>query len=458
MTSSNSPVQATAIDRMARWASALQFSDLPSPVIDIARDCLLDTFGVMAAGSVTQVAIRARSLPAGAGPCVVVGTALRADVRNAALFNGVAAHALDFDDNCYAGFVHGSAVIAPAALAMAQHTGANGGEMLAAFVAGAECEYAVGQASANVLYERGWWTTGVLGPVGACVAAARLLRLDAAQTASALGLALCGAGGLKACFGTDAKPFMAGLAAQAGVTAALMAAAGASGPADALEHGKGFWPLFNEGHAVPEVFDRLGQDWLLLQPGVDVKRIPVCLSSHAAVDVVMQLVHEHGIQAAQVGAIVCDVPPIVIANLIHDAPATPQQAQFSMPFAIAASLLHGHLGLEHLSPATLQDAPLRALMAKVSMHSSALWDDAAFRVAAPEGAEVSIALQDGRVVSGMRDFARGAARYRLGRDELEAKFNSCLRFGGLAQRASQGQWLSRLQALETDQALASLLA
>ncbi|WP_245200332.1 MmgE/PrpD family protein [Herbaspirillum sp. LeCh32-8] len=437
-----------AIAKMARWVAGLEAADIPAEVRGIALTCLIDTLGVIAAGSATQVAAHARAvagMSAGIGPCAIVGTDQRCDLRRAAFANGVAAHALDFDDNCYAGFVHGSAVIAPAALAAAQHVDAGGAQLITAVVAGAECEYALGLASANVLYDQGWWTTGVLGPVGACAAAAKLLRLDAAQTAQALGLAVAGAAGVKACFGTDGKAFLAGRAAEAGVTAALMAQAGASGPVDAFEHRNGFVRLFNGGQFHPQAFDALGRNWALLDPGVDVKRIPVCLSSHAAVDVALELVREHDIALDEIAAISCNVPPIVIANLIHDDPATPQQAQFSMPFAVAAALLYGKLELEHLSPEVLADAQLRALMAKVSMCSGPVWEDEAYRAAAPEGAELSIALHDGHVLQGFRDFARGAARYPLTLSEIDDKFNACLRYAQLRLPSLS----AALRALET---------
>lgn len=448
-------MQRSAISRMAEWIVGLDGAAVPDTVRGVALHCLIDTIGVIAAGSATQVAAHARALvgiSAAAGSCAIVGDVRSCDVRHAAFANGVAAHALDFDDNCYAGFVHGSAVIAPAALAAAQHADASGTQLITAFVAGAECEYALGLATENALYDQGWWTTGVLGPVGACAAAAKLLRLDVRQTAAALGLAVAGAAGIKACFGTDAKAFLAGRAAEAGVTAALMAQAGASGPADAFEHRNGFINLFNGGQFDAGAFDMLGRRWALLDPGVDVKRMPLCLSSHAAVDVALDLAHEHGIHPDEITGIACNVPPIVIANLIHDDPATPQQAQFSMPFAIAAALLHGVPGLAHLSPDTLADASLRALMAKVTMISGPVWADAAYRAAAPEGAELSIALRDGRVLQGFRDFARGAARYPLAAEALDAKFADCLRYAGLRMPAL----LPSLRALETRAGLREL--
>ncbi len=442
-----------AISRMAQWLVELAPGEIPAPIGEIARDSLIDTLGVMTAGAVVPVSGHARALAGSCtGPCGLAGTAQRSDARQAAMVNGVAAHALDFDDNCYAGFVHGSAVIVPAALAVAQQVDADGAALLAALVVGAECQYTLGLATGNVLYQRGWWSTGVLGPVGACAAAVRLLQLDAAQAAAALGLAVAGAAGFKACFGSDAKACLAGRAAEAGVAAALLAQAGASGPLDALEHRYGLASLFNDGHFDAGVFDALGRRWTLEDPGLDVKRIPVCLSSHAAVDVVMDLVRQHSIAVDEIAAICCDVPPIVIANLIHDQPHTPQQAQFSMPFAMAAALLLDGPALAHLVPEVIGEPRLRALMARVSMCSDERWDDPVLRAQAPEGACVEIRLHDGRVLQGRRDAARGAAREPLSAAQRDAKFLACLRHAGI----DEAQGRQRLAQLETLPSLAQV--
>lgn len=363
-------MSAPALVEIAEWSAALTFEAVPAPVRAVARACFIDTLGVALAGSRTEVAGRARAvaLAVGApGACTILGTPARLAAPAAAFANATAAHALDFDDNCYAGVVHGSAVVVPAALAMAQALDAPGEDLLTAFIAGAEAEYALGAAATMTLYDRGWWTTGVLGPIGAAAAASRLLGLDAEATASALGIALAGTGGAKAAFGTDAKPLLAGRAAEAGVIAALLAANGASGPHQAAEHARGFAGLFNDGVFDGAASASLGTTWRMLDPGVDIKRIPVCLSSHAAVDAVVELVERHGVPLDDIAAIVCDVPPVVIANLIHDRPATRQQAQFSMPFAIAVSLRFGDLTLAHLDDAILHAATLSALMGKVTM-------------------------------------------------------------------------------------------
>ncbi|WP_255556743.1 MmgE/PrpD family protein [Sodalis sp. dw_96] len=418
----------SATQTLARWLTALAPGDVPGAVSWVATRCLVDTLGVMLAGSATSVAGMARrviAVNAATGAAAVAGDALRVSAPAAAFANGVAAHALDFDDNCYAGFVHGSAVIVPAALAVAQTRRADGQTLLTALVAGAECQYRVGMALGRPLYDRGWWTTGVLGAIGACAASARLMGLDAETTAHALGLAIAGTGGMKSVFGSDAKPLLAGRAAEAGVTAALLAEQGARGPLDALEHAYGLAALFNDGHFEAKWLNPPEDDWCLLAPGVDVKRIPVCLSSHAAVDGVLKLVAEHGIERSRIAGIRCDVPPVVVANLIYPHPRSGQQGQFSLPFAVAASLLFGELTLEHLDDALMADKTLTALMERVSMVSGPRWQDASLLTVAPEGAEVTLSLHDGKTFSCFMPKAIGSADYPLSDGALENKFLRC---------------------------------
>jgi len=458
----------TAIDRLADWICSLHADhavrDIPASVRSIAANCLIDTIGVAFAGSATAVARTARAVAVDAGSrgdAAVLGSHHLFSAPAAAFANATSAHALDFDDNCYAGFVHGSAVIAPAAIAVAQKRNASGRDLLTAFIVGSECEYAVGAATNSVLYDHGWWTTGVLGPIGACAAAAWLLKLDRRQTASALGLAVAGTGGMKACFGTDAKALMAGRAAEAGIVAALLAAQGASGPHDAFEHWNGFNGLFNQGEFNLATMAQLGMQWFLESPGVDIKRIPLCLSSHAAVDAAMALVARHAIDLAAIEEIVCDVPQIVFANLIYNQPATRQQAQFSMPFAIAVSLLYGSVQLQHLDGAVLQEQPVLELMKRVKMTVGPRWSLEGACEAAPEGANVRIRLRGGDWLEEFQPQARGSAQCPMRQDEIEAKFMQCMEAGSAGNVRSQdgrgnggnrdtgALLLSRLKSIET---------
>ncbi|EKG35780.1 MmgE/PrpD family protein [Pseudomonas syringae pv. avellanae str. ISPaVe037] len=403
-------------------------ADIPQAVQAVAVRCLIDTLGVALAGSGNDVATKARSLvnlTAAAGDCTVLGNSKRLSAPAAAFANATAGHALDFDDNCYAGFVHGSVVIMPAALAVAQMRDLSGSALLTAFVVGAECEYALARMLTRHIYDRGWWTTGVLGSVGACAAACHALGLSAAQTAHALGIALAGTGGMKASFGSDAKVLMAGRASESGVIAALLAEAGSSGPVDIVEHPLGLASMFNSDVLETGILNGLGHDWSLLSPGVDIKRIPVCLSSHAAVDALRELLEEQEIRPVAIERIICDVPPIVVQNLIYDMPVTRQQAQFSLQFALAVTWLEGDVDLDNVNDDMATRKDMLACMQRISLHSSKRWSDTAMLDSAPEGAWVELVFKDGSTREKFCARPVGAASNPLSLSALRAKFLKC---------------------------------
>jgi 2-methylcitrate dehydratase PrpD len=444
---------------LANWIATLSHEAIPPSVLQAARDCLVDTLGVALAGSRTHVAEVARSAAEriyATGHATALGSASRMSAPGAAFVNACAAHALDFDDNCYAGFVHGSAVLVPASLAAAEARDISGKAFLTALIAGAEVEYAVGKAATPSLYAKGWWTTGVLGPVGAAAAAASAFGLERQQVAAALGTAVAGTGGAKSCFGTDAKPLLCGRAAEGGVTACILASSGASGPSSALEDTRGFWRLFNDGIWEPQPLRELGLRWSLLDPGIDVKRIPVCLSAHAAVDALMALMAEYDLAVDDVERIECDVSGIVVANLVHDEPRTPQEAQFSLPFAIGCSLVNGDVRLEQLRPEVLRSPTLQAVMRRVSMVSSDRWEPGTDLLRRhPEGAFVTLMTADGRRFEKFGDYARGMKQRPLSQAELDGKFLDC---AGAVEGLDSAALLARLRGIDELDSIRDVLA
>ena len=419
----------TAIEKMAEWVAKLTLGDIPPSVRNVACNCFLDTLGVALAGAVHPAVNKLRSVAAAQyrdGMATVLGGKRRMSALCAALVNGAAAHVLDFDDNCYSGFVHGSAVLVPAALAVAEAENASGADLITAFVAGCEVEFAVGDAATRHIYEKGWWTTGVLGPIGAAAAAARLMKLDGERTGYALGIATAEAGGAKSCFGTDAKAVLCGRAAERGVVDALFAREGCSGPLNALRHARGFAHLVNDDILEDESFADFGKNWRILEPGIDIKRVPVCLSAHAALDAVMDIIAREQIAASDIALVECDVGPVVTANLVYEYPKTPQQAQFSLPFAIGCMLVHGDVSLAHLTEQSLQEAALQDAMQRVTTVTTDYWrPDGENGQRYPEGALVTVTTTDGRRFQHFNGFARGTTARPLSEREISRKFMTC---------------------------------
>jgi 2-methylcitrate dehydratase PrpD len=449
---------ATVVQKIAEWAADLTLDDVPQVAVDAAVRSLVDVIAVSIPGAATPVGIRARTVATaifGTGHSVVFGGDRRLRSPGAALANGAAAHALDFDDNCYAGVVHGSAVVAPAALAVAQEVEASGREMLTGFIAGLEAEFAIGAAATLSIYERGLFTSALLGAGGAAVAASKALRLDAKTMANALGLAVSGAGGLKACLGTDAKPLLLGQAAQAGVIAALLAQAGATAPNDVFEHPRGFTNLFGQGVFEVARIEKLGVHWCLIDPGIDFKAAPVCLSAAAALDGMLEIMSEHQIREADVDRVSCELSPISVANLTYDRPRSIAEAQFSLPFVIACALKFGKLSLAQLDDSLLRSPEFQATMSRVELLPSQPFRSDPYRTTSsdryliteyPESAFLVVYCKDGRRIERFSGAARGTAALPLSDHDLDQKFLGCT--DGLLCASRAKSILTRLRSLQ----------
>jgi 2-methylcitrate dehydratase PrpD len=414
-------------DRLGEWVAELSLATTPCAVRCAAMRSLLDVVGVTLAGSRTELAMRVRdhvSSSCGTGTCRVIGSALSSSPSGAALANGAAAHVLDYDDTCYAGIVHGSAAVFPAVLAVGEAEGISGAELIAAFIAGVEVEYALGRVLGEGVYR--WWTTALLGTIGAAAGAARALRLDAQATAHAIRIAACQSSGLRGVFGTPAKPYLCGRAAQTGIDAALSARAGIAGPEGIFEAPNGFFARFGDGRLDADTFALPGRRFALIDPGIAFKLFPVCSAAQAAIEATASLLAEHRVPDDLVERVRCEVTPFVADCLTYPRPRTIAEAQFSMNFAIGCMLAYGALDLEMLDASRLRDARLERAMAKVEMAPRpALAQAAEARPEHLEAAIVTLDLRDGRSLTRHVPAATGMPANPASDKQLAAKFRAC---------------------------------
>ena len=390
-----------------------------------AARAFLDTIGVTLAGAGEPAARAVQRVIAGegGGASAVIGCGLRASAPNAALANGTAAHALDFDDMCFVSLAHPSAPLVPAALAAGEAAGASGGALLDAYVVGFELEGRLGRVMNPRHYQRGWHCTATIGTIGAAAAAARLLGLDADQTGHALAIAASEASGLKENFGTMVKPLHAGLAARNGVVAAQLARAGLTASAAAIDGAQGFLAAMDSERACFDgVADDLGDRWEILDTGITVKLYPSCAGTHPTLDALLDLRRSHAFTADDVEAVEIGVDPIVPTILIHDRPATGLEGKFSMPFCAAAAVVHGGVGIETFDAAHLQDPAVRAMQARVTMRVDPTLDASAPPLTQ---SRVVVRLRDGRVLAADANGARGYPDRRASDEEMASKFMSC---------------------------------
>ena len=404
-----------------------RWEDCPAEAVDIARRAILDCLGVMLAGSIepaARIVAEVARAEGGSPLATVVGTPLRTGTVWAALANGTAAHALDFDDTNFAMLGHPSAPVLSAALAAGELVMADGRALVHAFLLGFEVETTMASVMNPPHYEKGFHATGTLGTMGAAAAAARLLGLDAAQTRAALAVAASQASGLKENFGTMTKPFHAGHAARSGVLSALLARDGFTASEHAIEGPQGYFAVLSAGKRDEQVLDSLGAPWKILETGVAVKPYPSCACTHSIIDSALELQRTHRIRPEQVAEVTVGVNAAVPRILIHGNPRSGLEAKFSGEFSAAAALCDGRVGIATFRDDKTDDPAIRELMTRVRL------------VVDPEipgdlerhmWTRVTVRLRDGREVAIAPRPVPGHPGLPLSMDQLREKFMDCAR-------------------------------
>jgi 2-methylcitrate dehydratase PrpD len=361
----------TATARIAEFVAKTSLEDCPAAAVPLVRRAALDTLGVMLAGAgepAARLVRRAIHIEGGALPlATVLGTSLRTTATWAALANGVAGHAHDFDDTNFALMGHPSVPLLATALAAGEAETAGGRAIVTAFVLGFEVGAAIGSAVNPGHYTRGWHATATVGTLGCAAAAARLMRLDAGQTRHALGIAASLASGLKENFGSMTKPYHAGHAAQNGVWAATLAREGFTASDTALEGAQGYVAAFGGGDGLEAGLAQLGRAWHVESSRVAVKPYPSCALTHSAIDALIELREREGLRPEQVEAVEVAVNPLVPDVLQHARPATALERKFSMQFCAAAALAEGRVDIASFEDGEVRDGATRALMGRVRM-------------------------------------------------------------------------------------------
>lgn len=414
----------------AHWACKLTSVDVPESVHAIAHRAMLDTLAVTVAGATHPDIGRLATIWQGAGGRCGLSTGGYASAETAALINGSAAHFWDFDDTSYTGIMHGSAVVFPVVVVLAQELAASDEDALTAFIIGSEVAYVLADICSDQHYFDGWWSTTTLGLVGATAAAAWLMGCTEDQTAQAIGLAGATAGGGKSVFGTNAKSFLVGETAQRAIKFARFAKAGMTGPATSFHGENGFFHLLNNDVEQQDEIETLGVRWRLANPGLLVKRYPVCSAAHAAIDEVARHTFDAGLSPDDIEIIHLEIPKLVRISLMHDAPATPSEAQFSLPFAAACAALHGSVRLADLNSETIQAPVIKTLMQRVQISVAEDLSTTEIRERYPESARVRIVLNNGEERTGFCGEAYGMPGRPLSDADFIRKFRECLTFAG----------------------------
>ncbi len=417
----------TAAPAAVRLGTFAATADVPPAARAAARGAVQDTIGVALAGAgepAARIVQRVLAADGGPGPSTVLGAG-PAGPSAAALANGTAAHALDFDDMCWVTLAHPSAPLVAAGLAVGEAVDASGRALLDAYVVGFEVEAALGTVMNPTHYERGWHGTATIGTLGAAAAAARVLGLDAETAARALAIAASEASGLKENFGTMVKPLQGGLAARNGVLAALLARDAFTASPRAIDGPQGFLvAMQSAGRDLSAAIDGLGRRWEIVAGGITVKLYPSCAATHPTIDTLRDLRREAGIEPSGVEAVEIDVDPVVPTVLIHDRPTTGLEGKFSLHYCAAAALAFGRVGIDTFEPEAMRDPAVERLVPRVTMRA----DDRLGRDVPPlTEARVTVRLADGRTLERSVRGARGYPEHAASPAELDEKFLGCAR-------------------------------
>ena len=404
---------------LSEYIVNLKFSDLPKDVVEGAKLCFLDWLGVTLSGSkepLTHILAAVAEEQGGKPQATLIGRRRKTSLLHAALINGSASHALDFDDVHMKMMGHPSVPLFPAILALGEWKKISGEALIAAFIAGFETECRVAAIVFPEHYLCGWHATGTIGHFGAAAACANLLGLTPSQTVHSLGIAGTQSSGLKQVFGTMCKPFHAGKAAMDGLLSALLAEKGFTSSANMLEGEQGFSKVFSTRMEPAKALERLGEDYSIRE--VIFKRHASCFQTHPAIDGILALKEEKGLKADQVDSVRLHVFPVTCDIAGKPNPQTGLEGKFSVSFCTALALGDGDTGEESFVDSKVRDPKLVALREKVTFEPDP--------GLAPTQARIQVRTRDGRVLEKVMD------TLGLSKDREKMKKDLIRKFRGLS--------------------------
>jgi len=409
---------------LAKFVTGLQYESIPRKAVETAKVAVRDCLGVALAGSREEDARIAAEIARQEGAreeTSVIGQGFRTSALNAALANGTAAHALDFD-HIFTIMGQPSAPVTPATFALGEALGASGRQIIEAYVAGFEVTAKLVHSLRDSAHD-GWHAPSTLGSFGAAAASSKLLGLNAAKTQMALGITASMASGIVANFGTMTKPLHVGLGARNGVLAAKLAAGGYTANSKAIESGFGFYQVLHENAPVhEEALEELGRSYALITDGLRIKPYPCGGLTHQVIDSVLEFRAKHGLTAEMIDRVDVDVVKHTFDRIVFRVPQTGIQGKFCMPYLVARAVIDGKIGLHIFTDSAVQDQNVLKLGERVQMNldSNLKKSDAAGRPC-----RVTVRLKNGQTFTREAQHAKGGPEHPMSEAELRDKFTEC---------------------------------
>lgn len=450
--------------QLAGWVAQVRYDDLPSDVVESTKLRILDVIGLALAGAETafgRSTIAAAKAMSPAGPSRIFGTGDAVAAPTAAFANAALSQALEYDDTHNESIVHMSSPAVAASLALAGLRMVTGRDLILAIAVANEISCRVGSVSSGQFHRRGFHPTGLFAPFGIAAGIGTILRLDAQRLAWAEGTAGSCAAGLLECWvdGTQTKFLHSGFAAQSGLTAALLAESGVTGPPNVFEGRFGLFASHLQDPSVPKNFGRiadgLGTHWESRNSSF--KPFPTAHVLHPYVSAILRLREQHGVRAADVVRIECPVAEFNVSIVCEPAaekcaPATQAHCRVCLQYTMAETLYAGSLGKNAYLDAMRLNPDVLALARKVEYSV-----DPTFPGPGRFKGAVRITLKDGRVLEEIEEYNRGSAENPMSDAELRAKFDD--NAGGFltaAQRDTLAATIARTENLPDVRSLVAL--
>jgi 2-methylcitrate dehydratase PrpD len=432
---------------LARFARETSYDNLPEEVIHQARLCLLDLVGAACAGAtalpghvVTEIIEEAGGSP----QAVLIGRKERVPALNAALGNGLYAHALELDDLHRSSILRPGSPIIPAALAAAEKYGASGKQLITAIVVGYEVGIRIAEAMTPSHYHF-WHTTGTCGTFAAAIAAGKVMNLNDEQLIHALGHAGTQAAGLMELHyspeGMMSKPLHASKAAQNGLFSAMLAKGGYTSTQTILSGEKGFLRVFAPKAKLEKIVENLGEDFKIMQ--IRYRIYASTRHTHSGIDLALRL-RAKGIKPEDIELLRIQTYSVARDLVGEPFPETIHEAKFSLPFCVSTALVYGHVGVEDFTEQRMKDPVLEELMSHCTVEIDPLIDA---HYPQKWGAKLNVILRNGTVDHEQTDFPKGDPENKLTLEQLHTKFR---RLSALLLPPSKIEaWLEQFMKVES---------
>jgi 2-methylcitrate dehydratase PrpD len=407
---------------LADFITGFTHKEIPKDVSAVAKQAILDYLGVTIAGSRenTSKIITAFVKNEGGVPYSgVIASGFKTSPFMAALANGTMGHALDYDDECESWYSHPTVGMLPAILALGEKQESSGRDVLAAYIMGWEVAAGIGRNNYFKINERGWHPTSAVGVISAAAASAKILGLKADKVTMALGIAASQTSGLVGNFGTDTKPFHAGLAASNGLRAAQLAQAGFTAAKDILESPLGYFKGV-AGDASTVDLSKMASPFDIVG-SLCIKNYPSCYGNHRLLDSMFYLIKKHKIKADDVAEVLVQAHPLHIKVLPYEEPKSGLEGKFSMQYSLASALLYGKAGLNEYADKKVLDPKAREFTRRVKVTAipGTTIDD--YTHCHP-GQLVTVRMKNGIEYSHDVGRPKGHASNPVTQDEIAAKF------------------------------------